>query len=157
MNSFKPIMWKLIDEMNKHTNQEMLAIVEYYCPFMESCEDLIEELYTEINNVKDIIVNSKIGQLQQIDIDHVIYDLGNDEQVLIDLACYIVESGRQNYEEFVADPESHLPPVSDEYFELVDRLTLTYWPKGNYSRLHKLIDDRMYYLERDDYCNESQS
>ncbi len=155
MPPFKAIMWKLIDEMNVKTTEEMMPIVEYYCPFMESCEGGIEELYSEIDHVKDLIVNSEIGQKLVIDIDHVIYDLGSDEQVLIDLACVIVESGKAKYDEFVSDPESCLPPKSDEYFELVDKITLTYWPKGNYSRLHKLLDDRMYYIEKEEYGYES--
>lgn len=155
MSVFTPVMWKLIDEMNTKTIEEMIPIVEYYCPFMESCESVIEELYSYIDNVKEVIINSKIGVVLEIEQDHAKYVLGNDEQVLIDLACVIVESGKTKYEEFTTNPEAHLPPVSDEYFELVDRISLTYYPKGNYSRLHKLLDDRMYYIEKDDY-SESQ-
>ncbi len=155
MESFQLVMWKLVDEMNNHTTEEMMPIVEYYCPFMDSCEGVIDELYSKIDMVKEVIINSYIGQKLEVEQDHAKYVLGNEEQVLIDLACVIVESGKNKFDEFMEDPESHLPPVSDEYFELVDRITLTYWPKGNYSRLHKLLDDRMYYIEKDEYGYES--
>lgn len=155
MSPFKTIMWKLIDEMNTKTTEEMIPVVEYYCPFMESCEGVIDELYFEIDNVKEMIVNSKIGIDLEIEFNHVKYILGNDEQVLIDLACVIVESGKNAYDAFMADPDAHLPPFSDEYFELVDRDSLTYWPMGKISRLHKLLDDRMYYIEKADYGYDS--
>lgn len=153
VNYANAIMWKLIESITLPAEKQNLRCkVAFFCPFIETCEEVIEELYAEVDRMISVLKKTPLGHFDKAVFNRKTFSLGDRNDMTM-FMFYILEQGRSAYDSFMSDPQSWLPPTSDEHFDLNESVGVWY-PKKKYSTVYTLLDSRIYDLEESDSESE---